>query len=46
MKPLNVIPLSLICLSYNCFAGIIPTNDFELIEEYVNKADKDTLSYF
>ena len=46
MKFLNIIFLSLICLSYNCFAGIIPTNDFKVIEEHVNKADKDTLVIF
>lgn len=46
MKLLKILLLSLICLSYNCFAGIIPTNDFTVIEEYVNKADKDTLVIF
>lgn len=46
MKPLNFILLSLFCLSANCFGDIIPTNDFKVIEEYVNKADKDTLVIF
>jgi len=46
MKLLNIIFLSLICLSYNCFAEIIPTNDFKVIEEHINKADKDTLVIF
>jgi len=46
MKLLNPIFLSLILLSHNCFGSIIPTNDFKVIEEYVNKADKDTLVIF
>ncbi|WP_342270437.1 DUF2608 domain-containing protein [Rickettsia endosymbiont of Orchestes rusci] len=46
IKLLKILLLSLICLSYNCFAEIIPTNDFKVIEEYVNKADKDTLVIF
>lgn len=46
MKPLNILFLSLLLLSYNCFANIIPTNDFKVIEKYVNKADKDTLVMF
>ena len=46
MKLLNFILLSLFCLSANCFGDITPTNDFKVIEEYVNKADKDTLVIF
>ncbi|MFY9589611.1 DUF2608 domain-containing protein [Rickettsia endosymbiont of Halotydeus destructor] len=46
MKLFKIIFLSLICLANNCFAKIIPTNDFKVIEEYVNKADKDTLVIF
>ncbi|MFP3012380.1 MAG: DUF2608 domain-containing protein [Rickettsia sp.] len=46
MKLLKTLLLSLICLSYSCFAGITPTNDFKVIEECVNKADKDTLVIF
>lgn len=30
----------------NCFGDIIPTNDFKVIEEYINKANKDTLVIF
>ncbi|HJD56216.1 MAG TPA: DUF2608 domain-containing protein [Rickettsia endosymbiont of Pyrocoelia pectoralis] len=44
IKILNT--LFLLLLSCNSFAGVIPTNDFEVIEEYVNKADKDTLVIF
>ncbi|XVN40454.1 MAG: DUF2608 domain-containing protein [Rickettsia endosymbiont of Argas persicus] len=46
MNPLKLVFLGLILLSYNCFADIIPTNDFKVIEEYINKADKDTLVIF
>ncbi|HJD62054.1 MAG TPA: DUF2608 domain-containing protein [Rickettsia endosymbiont of Degeeriella rufa] len=41
-----MILLSLFCLSANCFGDIIPTNDFKVIEEYVNTANKDTLVIF